>query len=66
MTDMDPHIHDIIQMAWCDKTSFDDTQRMTGKTEAEVIMIMRTHLKRQSFKRWRQRVTGRAAKHRDR
>lgn len=29
--------NEIIQMAWCDKTFFDDIQALTGLSEAEVI-----------------------------
>lgn len=59
------HSHDeIIDMAWCDKTSFDDIFEITGLKEAEVIQIMRSNLKPNSFRLWRKRVTGRKAKHR--
>ena len=50
-------------MAWCDKTSFDSIQDQTGLAEKEVIKIMRSNLKRSSFKVWRERVYGRKAKH---
>ena len=50
-------------MAWCDKTSFDSIQDQTGLAEKEVIKIMRSSLKRSSFKVWRERVYGRKAKH---
>jgi len=53
----------IIDMAWCDKTSFDDIQNMTGVSEPQVISIMRKNLKASSFRLWRKRVTGRIAKH---
>jgi uncharacterized protein (TIGR03643 family) len=35
------NINEIIQMAWCDKTSFDDIQTLTGFTESETIVVMR-------------------------
>ncbi|MGB0733529.1 MAG: TIGR03643 family protein [Pontibacterium sp.] len=57
---------DIVGMAWCDKTSFDDIKLMTGLSEPEVINLMRTHLKPSSFRMWRKRVTGRHAKHKAR
>ena len=57
-------INEIIQMAWCDKTSFDDIQALTGSTESETIAIMRGYLKPSSFRLWRKRVSGRTAKHR--
>ena len=53
----------IIEMAWCDKTSFDSIKEQTGLLEKEVIKIMRTKLKNSSFKVWRTRVYGRKAKH---
>ena len=53
----------VIEMAWCDKTSFDSIQNQTGLAEKEVIKIMRSNLKRSSFKVWRERVYGRKAKH---
>ena len=56
-------IDNIIEMAWCDKTSFDSIKDQTGLAEKEVIKIMRSNLKRSSFKVWRERVYGRKAKH---
>ena len=56
-------VNDIIGMAWCDKTSFDAIEAATGVTEADVIEIMRSHLKPSSFRLWRKRVSGRSAKH---
>ena len=50
-------------MAWCDKTSFKDIEVVFGLTERQVIILMRRHLKRSSFKLWRKRVSGRPAKH---
>ncbi|MBA4275010.1 MAG: TIGR03643 family protein [Alphaproteobacteria bacterium] len=56
-------INDIIRMAWADDVSFDTIKKKRGLTEAEVIKIMRRHLKPGSFKLWRARVTGRSSKH---
>jgi uncharacterized protein (TIGR03643 family) len=56
-------IDSIIEMAWCDKTSFDSIKDQTGLAEKEVIKIMRSNLKSSSFKIWRERVHGRKAKH---
>ncbi|MGQ4005768.1 TIGR03643 family protein [Francisellaceae bacterium CB300] len=53
----------IIDMAWCDKTSFDDIKAQMGFSETEVIHIMRKNLKPSSFRMWRKRVTGRVTKH---
>lgn len=57
------NIDEVIELAWCDKTSFDCIKQQTNLSEHEVIEIMRTHLKPSSFKLWRKRVTGRKAKH---
>lgn len=60
------HVSEVIEAAWCDKTSFDDIQLETGLSEKEVIQLMRGNLKRSSFKLWRKRVSGRMAKHKHR
>jgi len=57
------NISEIVEMAWCDKTSFDDIKTITGLSEPEVILIMREHMKPSSFRMWRKRVSGRKAKH---
>ena len=54
---------EIIRMAWCDKTSFDEIEMQYGIPEKDVIRLMRASLKRSSFRLWRTRVTGRKAKH---
>jgi uncharacterized protein (TIGR03643 family) len=54
----------VIQMAWEDRTSFESIQERTGLTQAEVIRLMRSELKPQSFMLWRKRVKGRTTKHR--
>ena len=59
----DYDINSIIEMAWCDKTSFDSIQLQTNLSEKEVIKIMRSNLKKTSFQVWRERVYGRKAKH---
>ena len=56
-------IQGVIEMAWCDKTSFDSIKAQTGLAEKDVIKIMRSKLKKTSFKVWRERVYGRKAKH---
>ena len=59
----DYNINSIIEMAWCDKTSFDSIKLQTNLSEKDVIKIMRSNLKKTSFHVWRQRVYGRKAKH---
>ena len=46
----------IIWAAWADRITFEDIKRETGKSEGEVIKIMRSSLKSSSFKLWRRRV----------
>lgn len=54
----------ILEMAWEDRTPFEAILFQFGLTEKGVIKIMRTHLKRSSFKRWRKRVnSGVSQKH---
>ena len=57
------NVNNIIEMAWCDKTSFDSIKLQTNLSEKEVIKIMRSNLKKTSFQVWRERVYGRKAKH---
>jgi uncharacterized protein (TIGR03643 family) len=57
-------ISELVAMAWCDKTSFDDIKLEMGLSEGQTIRLMRSHLKASSFKLWRKRVSGRTAKHR--
>jgi uncharacterized protein (TIGR03643 family) len=53
----------IIEMAWEDRTPFEAIEHQFKMQETEVIKFMRSHLKPRSFKRWRQRVSGRCTKH---
>ena len=53
----------IIKLAWSDKISFEEINRIHGLTESEVIKLMRRSLKTKSFKLWRKRVSGRTRKH---
>ena len=46
-------ISDIIQMAWCDKTSFDDIKDQTGLSEKEVIDLMKNNLTQKLIKKIR-------------
>jgi uncharacterized protein (TIGR03643 family) len=54
---------EIVEMAWSDFTSFDAIKVQSGLSEPEVIDIMRRHMKPGSFRMWRKRASGRAAKH---
>ncbi|MDC1416272.1 MAG: TIGR03643 family protein [Fidelibacterota bacterium] len=53
----------IIEMAWEDRTTFDAIENQFGLAEKDVIKIMRSNLKKSSFKNWRKRVTSRKTKH---
>lgn len=59
----DADISEIIAMAWDDATAFDAIERQFGLSEAETIKLMRREMKPSSFRMWRKRVSGRAAKH---
>ena len=54
----------VIQMAWEDRTTFETIMERVGIRESAVIKIMRSALKPDSFKLWRQRMKGRLTKHR--
>ena len=53
----------IIEMAWEDRTSFEAIEYQFGRSEQEVIELMRQEMKASSFKLWRKRVSGRKTKH---
>ena len=52
----------IIWAAWADRITFEDIKRQTGKTESQVIKIMRSELKESSFRLWRKRVHNKSLK----
>jgi uncharacterized protein (TIGR03643 family) len=54
----------IVEMAWEDRTPFDAIEEQFGIPEADVIKLMRREMKPSSWRMWRQRVQGRATKHR--
>ncbi len=54
---------EIIEMAWCDKTTFEAIEDHTGYSEKDVIALMQKRLKPSSFRLWRERVSGRKFKH---
>ena len=54
----------IIEMGWEDRTPFEAILFQFGLSEAEVIDLMRQHLKPSSFRLWRKRVnSGVSQKH---
>ena len=54
----------VIWAAWADRITFEEIEKKTGKTESDVIKIMRRNLKPSSFRLWRKRVNSRSIKHR--
>lgn len=56
-------ISEVISLAWDDEISFEQIEIQTKYNERDVIKIMRTHLKPSSFRKWRERVSGRLSKH---
>ena len=53
----------IIEMAWEDRTPFEAIKVLYGLSESQIIDLMRRTLRTSSFKRWRERVSGRKTKH---
>ena len=63
----EPNVRDdnwIIWAAWADRITFEEIKEKTGKTESDVIKIMRKNLKPSSFRLWRKRVHNTSIKHR--
>tara|TARA_B100001173_G_scaffold284701_1_gene271095 strand:+ start:380 stop:673 length:294 start_codon:yes stop_codon:yes gene_type:complete len=54
----------VIWAAWADRITFEEIKEKTGKSENEVIKIMRRSLKSNSFKLWRKRAKNKSLKHR--
>ena len=54
----------IVWAAWADRITFEEIKKKTGKTESDVIKIMRRSLKPSSFRLWRKRVNQKSIKHR--
>lgn len=57
------NIHEVIALAWCDKTSFEMIKQQTNLTGDQVKKLMQKNLKLSSYKVWRQRVTNNKRKH---
>ena len=63
----EPNIKDdnwIIWAGWADRITFEEIKEKTGKSETDVIKVMRGNLKPSSFKLWRKRVHNKSIKHR--
>ena len=55
----EPEVNDpdwIVWAAWADRITFEEIEKKTGKSESEVIKIMRRSVKPASFRLWRKRV----------
>ena len=59
---MSTDVGEIIEMACCYKTSFDDIYYITGLLEQQTINLMRANLKQSSFSLSPKCVSGRKAK----
>ena len=63
----EPKIRDedwIIWAAWADRITFEEIKDKTGKSESDVIKLMRKNLKPSSFRLWRKRIHNKSIKHR--
>ena len=56
----------IVWAAWADRVTFENIKKVSGKSESEVIKIMRKNLKTSSFRIWRKRAKTKSTKHRKR
>jgi uncharacterized protein (TIGR03643 family) len=54
----------VVWAAWADRITFEEIRKKTGKSESDVIKIMRKKLKLSSFKLWRKRAKNQSIKHR--
>ena len=54
----------VIWAAWADRITFEEIKEKTGKTESDVINLMRKTLRAGSFRLWRKRVHNTSIKHR--
>ena len=54
----------VIWAAWADRITFEEIEQKTGKTESEVIKIMRKTIEPSSFRLWRKRIKSKSIKHR--
>ncbi|WP_448528792.1 TIGR03643 family protein [Raineya sp.] len=53
----------IVEMAWEDRTPFEAIEAQFGLKEQEVIGLMRSEMKKSSWKHWRKRMNSRKTKH---
>ena len=53
---LEENLSELIEKAWCDKTSFDDIAFTEHLTENEIKKILRIKLKKNSYILWRKRI----------
>ena len=53
----------IIEMAWEDRTPFEAIEQFYGLNYSQLVLFMREHILKGSFKVWRKRHAGRKTKH---
>ena len=53
----------VIWAAWADRVTFEEIKKKTGKSETDVIKLMRRNLNPSSFKLWRERAKRKSIKH---
>lgn len=56
----------LIEMAWQDRTSFDTIFELYGLTHNQVKKRMKKLLKKNSFRLWSKRISGKKTKHKKR
>ena len=49
-------ISEIIEKAWCDKTTFNDIMYQENMNENDIKKILRKNLKKNSYILWRKRI----------
>ena len=54
----------VVWAAWADRITFEEIKEKTGRSESDVIKIMRKSLKPSSFRLWRKRAHKTSIKHR--
>ena len=55
LSDID--ISEIIEQAWCDKTSFDDIFQQLSMNENDIKKVLRKNLRKRSYVHWRKRIS---------
>ena len=56
-------ISELISLAWCDKTSFENIYYQTGLSYKYINKIMKQKLKKSSYRIWKDRIKKNKSKH---